>query len=69
MVLPWMATLHLFMGAAEGGSDAVLRCIQLPIHRLTTAKKSPVESPHMRMPVNDSSGASIRHGLGNTRSP
>jgi hypothetical protein len=51
------------------GSNAVLLCIQLPIHRLTTAKKSPAESPHKRMPVNASSGANIRHGLGNTSSP
>jgi len=64
-----MATIHLLIGAVVQGSDAVLVCIQLLIHRLTTAKKSPVESPHISIPVNASSGASIRHGLGNTRSP
>jgi hypothetical protein len=39
------------------------------IHRLTSAKKRPVESPHMRIPVKVSSGANIRHNLGNARSP
>ena len=38
-----------------------------PLHplltdRWTTAKTRPVDSPHMRVPVNASSGASIRHG-------
>jgi hypothetical protein len=47
----------------------VVFCIQLLIHRLTTAKKSPVESPHMRTPVIASNGASNRHGLGSTTSP
>jgi hypothetical protein len=47
-----MATLYLLIGAAERGSNAVLLFMKLLIHRLTTAKNSPVESPHMRMPVN-----------------
>jgi hypothetical protein len=35
----------------------------LLIHRLTTAKKDPAESPHMRMPVNASSGAKLAAGV------
>jgi hypothetical protein len=63
MALSLMARLHLFVGAAERGVNAVLLFMKLLIHRLTTAKKSPVESPHMRMPVNVSTGPSIRHGV------
>jgi hypothetical protein len=67
--MAFLATLYFFFGAAESGSNSDFLCIQLLIQRMTTAKKSPVESPHMRMPVNVSTGARIRHGLGNMRSP
>jgi len=36
-------------------------CTQLPIQRLTTAKKSPVESPDMSVPAMASIGPNIRH--------
>ena len=36
---------------------------------VTAAKKNPVDSPHIRMPVNASSGPSSRHSSGSTRSP
>ncbi|MNC86894.1 hypothetical protein D3C83_25810 [compost metagenome] len=37
--------------------------------RLTTAKKKPVDQPHMRMPVNASTPPTSRHAGGSTRSP
>jgi hypothetical protein len=63
-----MTTLYLFVLSAEWGSNAVLFWVQVLIRRLTSAKKRPVENPHMRMPVKASTGASIRHGGGNMRS-
>jgi hypothetical protein len=64
-----LATPYWLLVTGGWGSDSVFLRIQLLIHRMATAKKSPVESPHMRMPVNVSTGARIRHGLGNMRSP
>ena len=37
--------------------------------RLTSAKKNPVDHPHIRMPVSASTPPSRRHSLGSTRSP
>jgi len=64
-----LATLHLLIGTPGWGFNAFFLRNQLVIHKLTTAKKIPVESPNMRMPVIASSGASIRHCSVNTRSP
>jgi hypothetical protein len=36
---------------------------------LTTRKKNPVETPHIRVPVKPSIGASIHHEIGNRRHP
>ena len=36
---------------------------------LITAKKNAVESPHIRMPVNPSTGPNSRHSFGSTKSP
>jgi hypothetical protein len=36
---------------------------------LTTTKKNPVETPHIRMPVKPSIDASIHHEIGNRRRP
>lgn len=36
---------------------------------LTKTKKNPVETPHVRMPVKPSIGASIHHKIGNRRHP
>ena len=65
----FIAMPYLLIAGAARESNTVCRFIQLPIHRVRSAKKSPVDTPHMRMPVNASSGANIRHGLANTRSP
>ena len=40
-----------------------------PRNLLTAAKKKPVDRPHIRMPVNPSSGPSSRHSFGRTTSP
>src|SRR5262245_26821765 len=39
------------------------------IMRLTTAKKNPVDQPHIRMPVRASTAPSSRESAGKTRSP
>jgi hypothetical protein len=39
------------------------------IIRLRTAKKKPVDHPHIRMPVSASTPPSSRHSRGSTRSP
>ena len=49
------------------GSSAACPFIQLLIQRLTSAKKRPVERPYMRVPIAVSSGASVRHCVGNAR--
>jgi len=36
---------------------------------LITAKKNAVESPHIRMPVNPSTGPKSRHSFGSNKSP
>ena len=36
---------------------------------LTTAKNNPVDSPHIRMPVNPSTAPTSRHSCGSTKSP
>jgi len=36
---------------------------------VTMAKKKPVDSPHIRMPVNPSTGPTSRHSFGSTKSP
>lgn len=40
-----------------------------PYTRLIKAKKKPVDSPHIRMPVKPSTVESMRHSFGSTRSP
>jgi hypothetical protein len=61
--------LYVVTGAAVWGADRIARSTQLPINRTRNAKKSPVESPHRRIPIKASSGASILHDLLNTSFP
>ena len=63
------AATRLLLQTSREIYSALLLCVQLPIHRRTNAKKSPVESPHMRMPVNASTGARFRQFMGNMTSP
>jgi hypothetical protein len=46
-----------------------VRAARVSYMRLTTAKKNPVDHPHIRIPVRASTPPTIRHSSGNTTSP
>ena len=62
-LLCWMSLSSCFMGQFCPAADLG------PRNLLTTAKNNPVDSPHIRMPVNPSTAPTSRHSCGSTRSP